>query len=211
MTKKYLYFLRHGESLANAGGQPMPNADIPLTTQGQTQAVRACQNLQRLNITPSHIYHSTLLRAKQTALPFCEHYGILGISLALLDEFNCLAFDNIQHISTQARRQMAQNYWQTASLTHQDGAGADSFAQFLERVDTFIAQLDDFSNHSLFVGHGIWLGLLAYRLMNLPITDNVSMQKFRAMQHAMPMFNTVAYQLTINDGVHQLTWLDLQR
>ena len=33
-----LYFVRHGQSLANAGGVTMPNAEIPLTDLGQRHA-----------------------------------------------------------------------------------------------------------------------------------------------------------------------------
>lgn len=39
---KSLYFIRHGESLANAGSTPLPNADIPLTEKGHIQARPPC-------------------------------------------------------------------------------------------------------------------------------------------------------------------------
>lgn len=205
---KSLYFIRHGESLANAGGKPLPNADIPLTDKGREQAVSRLAFWQTLNIRPSQIYCSHMKRTHETAMPFCEHYGMSTTTLGLLDELNTLAFEHIKDIMTDARRQMNAKWWQTVGLDDRDGVGADSFGEFLGRVDGFISRLDEFDDKTLFFGHGIWLGLLAYRLMNLPVRDNGDIQRFRAFQTAMPMHNTVLYRLDVADGVRNFVWVD---
>ncbi|MBE9590374.1 histidine phosphatase family protein [Moraxella sp. K127] len=202
-----LYFIRHGESLANAGGTPLPNADIPLTEKGHTQAKNRLTHWQQLGIRPSHIYHSAMLRTQQTALPFCQYYDMTASTLDLLDELNTLAFDAIEDISVDARRLMNANWWQTVGLDDRHGVGADSFGEFMGRVDTFIGRIDDFADNTLFFGHGIWLGLLAYRLMNLPVRDNADIRRFRAFQTAMPMHNTVLYRLDVADDAKSLVWI----
>ena len=205
---KSLYFIRHGESLANAGGAPLPNADIPLTDIGHQQAVHRLHRWQTLGVIPSRIYHSDMYRTKQTALPFCEYYGITATPLGLLNELNTLAFEHIKNIGTDARRQMNTHWWQTTELDHKDGIGADSFGEFLDRVDRFINQLDKFDHQTLIFGHGIWLGLLAYRLMGLPVCNNSDIQRFRQYQTSLPMHNTALYRLDVKDTLKHLIWID---
>ena len=40
---KTIYFVRHGESVANAGGITIPNAKIPLTEKGVNRTVKLSQ------------------------------------------------------------------------------------------------------------------------------------------------------------------------
>ncbi|MDO4896151.1 MAG: hypothetical protein Q3971_02205 [Moraxella sp.] len=93
-----------------------------------------------------------MCRTRQTALPFCRHYGITPDTLGLLDELNALAFDVIKNISVDARRQINANWWQTVGLDNRHGVGTDSFGRFMGRVDTFIGRIDDFDDGSLFLG-----------------------------------------------------------
>ena len=79
------YFIRHGQSTWNvlkqfAGGQ----VDTPLTDLGKLQAQEALETFDRLNPVPTHIIHSYLSRAKDTAiilnrnkqLPMHEEYDL---------------------------------------------------------------------------------------------------------------------------------------
>ncbi|MDO4896150.1 MAG: phosphoglycerate mutase family protein [Moraxella sp.] len=47
--------MRHGESLANTGGTPMPNTDIPLTQNGHTQAIARLTHWLSLNMPKPHL------------------------------------------------------------------------------------------------------------------------------------------------------------
>ena len=70
---KTFYFIRHGQSAANTGAKSMLDLEIPLTLTGVQQA----QNLlKKLSVSPSKIYCSELLRAKQTAQVFFDFYKI---------------------------------------------------------------------------------------------------------------------------------------
>ena len=60
-----LYFLRHGQSEANAAGQLGGRLDAPLTEQGVAQAEAAVESVKQLN--PDIIYCSPLKRARKTA------------------------------------------------------------------------------------------------------------------------------------------------
>lgn len=206
---KSFYFIRHGQSLANTGAKSMPDSDIPLTALGEQQAQQLLEKWQNLNIIPSKIYHSPLLRAKQTAMIFNQGTGLDITELAELKEFCCLSFDNIRDMLGGERRILADNYWQTATIDSKDGINADSFVEFQSRVTDFLAKVESFSDKSLFFGHGIWIGMLAWQLLGLTAENNADMQKFRQFQTALPMYNTVVYRLNIIDNIRQLNMIPL--
>lgn len=203
---KTLYFIRHGQSLANTGAKSLPDFEIPLTELGQTQAKTLLANWQNMDLNPTHIYHSQMLRAKQTAQVFADNFNLPLQELDLLNEFRCLSFATVADMVGEQRAEVAKNFWQTADISHRDGEDSDSFEQFLARVNGIIQQADDFDDNSLFFCHGIWIGLLAWRLLGCEVKNNADMQRFRQFQTALPMDNTVVYQLKIENGVKQLTW-----
>lgn len=205
---KSLYFIRHGQSLANTGAKSMPDKDIPLTDLGMEQANHLLNHWQQINITPSCIYHSPLLRAKQTAMIFNQGFDLELIEFPTLKEFGCLSFENIRDMVGAERAILAKHYWQNAEICFKDGDDADSFDEFQNRVADFLNQLDDFSHNSLFFGHGIWIGMLAWQLFGLTAKNNADMQAFRTFQTALPMHNTVVYRLDVMNGVCQLKVVD---
>lgn len=127
-----------------------------------------------------------------------------------LNEIRCLDLKTVEGLQGTERGILAQKYWQDADLTHRDGDDSDSFQDFIDRVDSFIQKIPNFQDNSLFFGHGIWIGLLAWRLMGCKVENNADMRKFRQYQTVLPMFNTVVYKLTVsNEGIQQLQWFEV--
>lgn len=62
-----LVLLRHGESTANANGTFTGLLDVPLTPEGERQAVWAAEMLRANGVTPTIVVTSTLQRAVRTA------------------------------------------------------------------------------------------------------------------------------------------------
>lgn len=207
---KTLYIIRHGQSVANIGAESMPDKTVPLTELGYEQARELLKRWKQATSegalpTPSAIYHSELLRARQTAQVFGAGFGQSVAVERLLNELSCLGFSTVEGMTGKERAPIAKHYWQTADIHYRDADDADTFAEFIDRVDRFIERAADFEHNSVLFGHGIWIGLLAYRLLGCQITSNADIQTFRQFQNAMPMYNTVAYRLDISDeGVMQL-------
>ena len=202
---KSIYIIRHAQSLANTGAKSMPDKTVPITEQGIEQAQKLCADWQNSLPTPSAIYCSQMLRTQQTAQPFCEHYQLAAQPLELLNELSCLGFATVKGLMGKERSKIAQQYWLTADLNHRDADDADTFAEFLARIDGFIKAASTLPHNSLCFSHGQWIGLLAWRLLGCRVTNNADIQKFRQFQTAMPMYNTVVYRLDISDdGVMQL-------
>lgn len=204
--QKTFFFIRHGQSLANAGGKPMPDAEIPLTDTGKKQAKDLCMRWQKNTDLPipQHIFSSEFLRAEQTANTFCNAYHISLQQTSLLNEFSYLSFNTIQDLTVKERSKIAHQYWQTASLTYRDGSDSESFGDFLNRIIKFKQSIDEYPHQSLFFGHGMWIALLTWDLLGHSIHHTADIQSFRLFQQSLPMHNTIVYQLIISDGLTQL-------
>jgi phosphohistidine phosphatase len=76
-----LYLVRHGEAEARA-----IDAERPLTKNGIDQAQRLAEHFVMSGAKPSHIYHSGLVRAQQTAELIAERLGVESVKkIAHLD------------------------------------------------------------------------------------------------------------------------------
>ena len=188
---KTLYLIRHAQSEANAGGISKPERDIALSPLGREQAQALVARLPRSN----HVYVSELRRTHETAAPYCRAHGITPQVLPQLNEFSCLAFDRIRGMDGAARRPLADAYWQRTDPLECTGAGADSFAAFNQRLSAFLAHYPQLEDGSLLFGHGIWIGLLAWRLLGFSVETAADMAAFRRFQTGLPMPNTAVWQL----------------
>jgi probable phosphoglycerate mutase len=81
LFERPFYYLRHGETEANAAGTIAGSLDVDLTPLGREQARLAAGALATAPITA--IYTSPLRRARETAQPIAE---ALGLPVTILDE-----------------------------------------------------------------------------------------------------------------------------
>lgn len=200
---KTLYFVRHGQSLANAGAIAMPDAEIPLTELGrqQVQALLAGWSLR-----PTRLYCSQMLRARQTAALFEQWHGMQSQVLPQLDEFSHLAYSTVQGRERAEVAELAARYWREAGPAHRDAGEADGFEDFLARVDDFLARIGTFEDGSVFIGHGLWVSLLAWRLLGHQVRDGEDMRGFRRWQEASPVPNVAVHRLLVaGDGCGELS------
>ena len=201
-------FIRHGQSAANTGAKSMLDLEIPLTLTGVQQAQDL---LKKLSVSPSKIYCSELLRAKQTAQVFFDFYKTIPENLECLNEFRYLGFETVSGMDGEERGKIAKQYWENATIDYRDSNEVDSFQDFLGRVDFFLSKIHEFDDNSFFFGHGIWMALLAWRLLGCQIETTSDIQAFRQFQTALPMHNTVTYKLLVSEnGIKQLQKIEVQ-
>ena len=81
MFRRPFYYLRHGETEANAAGTIAGSLDVELTALGREQARFAARGLADVPITA--IYASPLRRARETAQPIAE---ALGLPVTIVEE-----------------------------------------------------------------------------------------------------------------------------
>ena len=187
-----IYFVRHAQSTANAGGVTVAHADIPLSELGRRQAELVAD---LLDIEPKLLLSSTYGRAIETARPFSEKTGCPITLHPLLHEFSALDATLIDGMVTAQRRPMADAYWSQANPDLRHGPGSETFREFEARVATFQVELPELPEDTVLFGHGIWFGLLYWKLLGFSADDSAGMRAFRHFQRGLPMPNCVVYTL----------------
>lgn len=189
---KRIYFVRHGESLANAGGITMENAAIPLSEQGQRQAEAVADLLPR---EPALVLVSPMLRTQQTAEPYCRRRGAQPTVQPTLAEFSMICATLIAGFSGEQRRPVAEAYWADADPWKRLGPNADTFIEFDARVGDFIDLMPELPDGTVIFGHGIWFALLQWRLLGMRSQDAPGMKAFRHFQQGFSVPNCAVFCL----------------
>jgi broad specificity phosphatase PhoE len=187
-----LTFVRHGQSVANAGGVTMEHALIPLSPLGEAQA--ACV-ADLLPAEPSRVLVSPYIRARDTARPYCLRVGREAEVQPLLQEFSAIDPGLLEGMTGVERRPIADAYWQAADPVVRMGVNADTFLEFDSRVRSFILELPGLPDNSIVFGHGIWFALLWWRLRGFRVEDSNGMRAFTDFRRQLPMPNCAVYAL----------------
>ena len=195
-----VYCVRHGQSVSNAGGVTMEHAAIPLSPLGAAQAAALAE---RLEVKPSRILTSSYVRAIETAAPLCARWQRRAEIHPLLHEFSALDADRLQGMTGVERRPLADAYWEAADPEIRMGPKAETFLEFTDRIDAFVPELNRLPDRCFLVGHGIWFGLLFWRLMGFAVRNPAGMRAFRRFQSGLPMPNCAVYEL---EGPHDGRW-----
>ena len=187
-----IYFVRHAQSTANAGGVTVAHADIPLSELGRRQAELVAE---LLDVEPKLLLSSTYGRAVETARPFSEKTGCAITLHPLLHEFSALDAKLIDGMVTAQRRPMADAYWSQADPDLRHGPGSETFREFAARVAAFQVELAELPEDTVLFGHGIWFGLLYWKLLGFSAEDSAGMATFRRFQRGLPMPNCAVYEV----------------
>ncbi len=150
---KNLYFIRHGESVANAGLKTSSPETICLTILWEKQADEIVKNIP---VKPDIIIYSPYIRTRQTADPTLRYFFPREVYEFPIQEFSFLDSERHKNTSTQERKRYVAEYWKRLDLHYIDGVWAESFAMFFHRAKIFIKTLNKLSktNENILVfGH----------------------------------------------------------
>ncbi len=184
---KNIWFIRHGQSESNAGLETIHPASTKLTDSGVLQAKYIADYLQ---VKPGLIIHSPYHRALQTAQPTMDKFPDVPVEQWPLQEFTYLSPQKYSHTTRFDRQQHVARYWQTCQPELKDGENAESFYEFIQRVENCHQRLQGIREQVFIFTHGhvmrliIWMILLANS-----DTDYFSMQKYRALRSALRIPN----------------------
>ena len=186
-----ILFVRHAESLANAGGITMLHHAIPLSDTGRKQATALVAVLPE----PSAVLVSGMVRTQQTAAPYCARFGIVPQTRSELDEFSMIDPALIDGMNGPQRRLFVRDYWDSPDPNRRWGEQADTFAEFVERVQSFTAQLAELADGSVIFGHGIWLIMLHWLTQEHQARTAADMLAFQRYRQAFAMPNCAIFKL----------------
>ncbi len=139
MPELVVHCVRHGQSVANAGGASADPVSIPLTELGHAQARAVSARLAAL--APDLVICSPFSRARQTAEPTLALLPDVRFEIWPIEEFTLLA-ERWGGSTMEDRKPFVQDYWRKSDPGYVDGAGAESFAGFMVRVRTALENLE---------------------------------------------------------------------
>jgi broad specificity phosphatase PhoE len=190
---KTIYFVRHGQSQANAGGVTMEHHAIPLTDIGRRQAQALALMLPQ---SPAGVWVSPFVRARDTARPYCERLSRQAVVLDEAREFETIDPALLEGMTGAQRRPIADAYWAESDVSKRMGARAETFLEFAARVARFAAvELPKLPDGAVLFGHGMWMGMLLWRWLGFGAADHLDMRSFRRFQLGLPMPNGAVYRL----------------
>ena len=135
---KKIYLIRHADSVQNAGEVTSSPEKISLSLVGHRQATEL---VTKLTDTPDLIVVSEYLRTQQTAEPVIQKFSATPVETWNIHEFTYLNSDRCTNMNAQMRKPLIEEYWKRNNPWHKDGGNAESFDQFLHRINSFFVKI----------------------------------------------------------------------
>ena len=203
-----IWFIRHGESVANAGARTNEASGYALTELGFRQAEQVAIALPH---GPELIVHSPYARARLTALPSIQRFGDVAVEEWPVHEVQYLDPAKCVGTTQEERRAMSLEYWERCDPDHAE-PNAESFTVFIERVRQAIRGLSQRRERQIFVyGHGQFMSAVAWLVLSKPVAiDRTAMRRFYQFIHGYAVPNCSVMPLYVHpEGGHSLggLWL----
>lgn len=153
--KKNIYIIRHGESVANIGEKTDSHDTIPLSEKGKEQAKKL---VNEIKIAPNLIVISPYSRTKETAMPFIKKYKSVPVEVWDVHEFTYLNPKVYNNTSVDERMKAVFSYWNSLDIHYCDGGEAESFFNFIKRMESFIEKLKKRKEKNIVIfSHGLFI------------------------------------------------------
>ncbi len=179
-----IWLIRHAESETDIGCSTSLPGTAQLTQPGFVQAQRVASTFTD---TPDLVVTSSYLRAKQTALPMLQRFPHARYEEWPVHEFTYLTQSLGKELTTiHERKKFVDAYWSRLDHHYIDGEGAESFAQFLKRVELTVEKLRKRDEEYIVVfSHGQFILAILSWLMRL-IFDNMQQFRYFLLANHMP-------------------------
>jgi 2,3-bisphosphoglycerate-dependent phosphoglycerate mutase len=199
---KNVWLIRHAESIGNAGLVTSRPDTIPLTGKGIEQALYLADSFTQ---APALIVTSPYIRTQQSAKPTIRRFPTARHEQWEVQEFTYLSPERYRDTTAADRAPFVESYWSRCDPHYIDGEGAESFADFIRRVQQAIDGL--WSCQSEFVavfGHGLFLRAMIWRMLfGAQPVNATTMLYFRHLLVATAMPNTAITKVDLLANVQE--------
>ena len=163
MKKVKVWFIRHAESESNAGLPINSPGDINITDKGKEQAEKIAEFI---NQEPNLIVTSPYKRTSQTAKPTLEKFPDVIQEIWPIQEFTYLSKEHYDNSTSSQRYPAARKYFQKGDSDLILGEGAESFNQFLQRVNITKRKINSLEvDFTIIFGHGWFMRALFWAMI----------------------------------------------
>jgi len=205
-SHREIWFIRHSESVANAGARTREAPTYPLSALGFRQAE---QLAAALHAEPDLIVMSPYVRAQQTAEPTIRRFPKACVEEWPVHEVQYLDPALCVDTTQEERRALSEEYWQRCD-PHYSAAGAESFAEFSTRIRNAIGRALRRTERRIFVFcHGQVMQVIAWLAFSRPASpDSAAMRRFYNFMQGITVPNCSILPLHLHaDGSHTLAGL----
>jgi broad specificity phosphatase PhoE len=202
-SHREVWFVRHSESVANAGGRTREAPTYPLSELGFRQAEQLARDL---HIEPELIIVSPYLRAQQTAGPAIRRFEKARVEQWEVHEVQYLDPAVCVDTTQDERRDLSRAYWERADPNHA-APGAESFAGFIARARGAMERLARRRERRTFVfSHGQFMSAVAWLTLTRPSAiDSEAMRRYHQFIHGTAVPNCAILPLFLHsDGSQSL-------
>jgi len=189
---KTIWFIRHAESLSNAGFPTDTPHAIGLSEKGLAQAKAVAAQWRT---DPDLIVVSRYSRTAYTAAPLCQKHPQVPVIELPVHELTFLAPGRYIGTTETTRREPARQYWERCDPDFCDGEGAETFRHFCERVDASLQALQECEEQRIAVFcHAYVIKAILWRQMHpaAPVTADY-MREFFAFHLNCVVPNVMVY------------------
>ena len=193
-----VWFIRHAESVANAGARTREAPTYPLSELGFRQAEQLAASL---HVEPELIVTSPYVRARQTADFAIRRFPHVCVEEWPVQEVQYLDPVLCTDTTQDERRVLSDAYWERCD-PYFAAPGAESFAGFVGRVADALHRLTHRTERTVFVFcHGRVMDTVAWLHLSPPATlDAVAMRRFFHFIHGFTVPNCAILPLHFHPG-----------
>lgn len=196
--ERLVWLVRHGESASNAGEASRSAGCTSLSGRGAREAEKIADTVV---VPPDLIVTSPYRRTEETAAPLIRKFPDIRREVWEIQEFTFLGSEHYFGKTQEDRRLPARKYWQECDPDVRQGKEAETFREFMGRVDAFITQLMEGSERFVVCfTHGYVIKAVLWRLRhkNEPVSRE-TMRSFQELHAAMVVRNGEVFPFT-RDG-----------
>lgn len=198
-----ILLIRHGKSQSNAGWATSRPESIALTDHGQKEAELVAREIQRSYPSLDLIVTSSFKRAEDTARWTEWLFKDRGVPAETwpVHEFTYLSTWGERSSTVEERRPTVLQYWKQANPSHTDGPEAESFEQFIDRVQAVRGRLDTIRGTvAVFSHHQFICALLWLSEQNSLHICPQTMRDFKDFLDGHPISNGAIIRVQFEDG-----------
>ncbi len=195
-----VWLIRHGQSEANAGFSTSMPGEVKLTSKGIEQSEFISEAFSSV---PDLVVTSPFIRTQQTAKPTLAKFSNTFSEQWSIQEFTYLSPQRFPNTNTDDRRPFVEAYWARNDPDYNDGQGAESFIEFLHRVQGFAKRLSKRKESFIAVfGHGHFMKAFLWSVIsgNSFNHDKHILSGFKHFSKAVKIRNAAIIKLNIIDN-----------
>lgn len=202
---KNIWLIRHGESQSNSGEKTTHPGTSILTERGLLQAECIKTYIQ---CRPDIIVHSPFKRALQSAQATINKFPDVIVDVWPVHEFIYLPDEKYLN-TTQANRLAAvNNYWQECNPEQKNAVNAESFTEFIDRMEMIVKKLMNRHDHIIVFTHGHVIRAMIWKIITGTLKkDTIGMAQYRSLRNAIYIPNAAILKIRLDEQELQMSQL----